>query len=312
MPSLVGAAVCLLMAAQLLVLGFLADIQAAQRKTTSDVLVMLRRREFARAGLTTVLRPAPGTRGRTIVRRRCSQLPGSGYDGPCRLGFAAAADGLRRIDAGHWRPATLLSPHRRTGTGLQCVFPTRRCSSTIPTHRWCQEDEAFDRRQPVRDADARCTPTGRTTATARAGHAALRPAAHDDGLRTGEPTRLACAWRRAGGQRMRRSWAPPRPAVPVYSATPRQQDPSATPRDRPLGPCAAEENPILSSRPWRVRPQHVESAGGRGSPTTPGRLTSSPPPTARCGSPSSRGRTDVPSFSLTGAAEGRWPVRSSS
>ena len=31
-PSLVGAAVCLLMAAQLLVLGFLADIQAAQRK----------------------------------------------------------------------------------------------------------------------------------------------------------------------------------------------------------------------------------------------------------------------------------------
>ena len=46
-PSLVGAAVCLLMAAQLLVLGFLADIQAAQRKTTSDILVMLRRREFA-------------------------------------------------------------------------------------------------------------------------------------------------------------------------------------------------------------------------------------------------------------------------
>ena len=46
-PSLVGAAVCLLMAAQILVLGFLADIQAAQRKTTSDILVMLRRREFA-------------------------------------------------------------------------------------------------------------------------------------------------------------------------------------------------------------------------------------------------------------------------
>ncbi len=46
-PSLVGAAVCLIMAAQLLVLGFLADIQAAQRKTTSDILVMLRRREFA-------------------------------------------------------------------------------------------------------------------------------------------------------------------------------------------------------------------------------------------------------------------------
>jgi glycosyltransferase involved in cell wall biosynthesis len=46
-PSLVGAAVLLLMAAQILVLGFLADIQAAQRKTTSDVLVMLRRREFA-------------------------------------------------------------------------------------------------------------------------------------------------------------------------------------------------------------------------------------------------------------------------
>ena len=46
-PSLVGAAVCLLMAAQIMVLGFVADIQAAQRKTTSDVLVMLRRREFA-------------------------------------------------------------------------------------------------------------------------------------------------------------------------------------------------------------------------------------------------------------------------
>jgi glycosyltransferase involved in cell wall biosynthesis len=46
-PSLVGAAVFLLMAAQLLVLGFLADIQAAHRRTTSEVLVMLRRREFA-------------------------------------------------------------------------------------------------------------------------------------------------------------------------------------------------------------------------------------------------------------------------
>ena len=46
-PSLVGAAVCLLMAAQIVILGFMADIQAAHRKTTSDVLVMLRRREFA-------------------------------------------------------------------------------------------------------------------------------------------------------------------------------------------------------------------------------------------------------------------------
>jgi glycosyltransferase involved in cell wall biosynthesis len=46
-PSLVGAAVCLLMAAQLLVLGVLADIQSAHRRTTSEVLVMLRRREFA-------------------------------------------------------------------------------------------------------------------------------------------------------------------------------------------------------------------------------------------------------------------------
>jgi hypothetical protein len=45
-PSLVGAAVLLLMAAQILVLAFLADIQAAHRKTTSDILVMLRRREF--------------------------------------------------------------------------------------------------------------------------------------------------------------------------------------------------------------------------------------------------------------------------
>jgi glycosyltransferase involved in cell wall biosynthesis len=49
-PSLVGAAVCLLMAAQIMVLGFVADIQAAQRKTTSDVLVMLRRKEFAPGG----------------------------------------------------------------------------------------------------------------------------------------------------------------------------------------------------------------------------------------------------------------------
>ncbi len=46
-PSLVGAAVCLLMAAQIFILGFVADIQAAHRKTTSDILVMLRRREFA-------------------------------------------------------------------------------------------------------------------------------------------------------------------------------------------------------------------------------------------------------------------------
>jgi glycosyltransferase involved in cell wall biosynthesis len=47
-PSLVGAAVCLLVAVQLLMLGFLADIQAANRRTTSEVLVMLRRREFAK------------------------------------------------------------------------------------------------------------------------------------------------------------------------------------------------------------------------------------------------------------------------
>ena len=46
-PSLVGAAVLLLMAAQIFILGFIADIQAAHHKTTSDVLVMLRRREFA-------------------------------------------------------------------------------------------------------------------------------------------------------------------------------------------------------------------------------------------------------------------------
>ena len=48
-PSLVGAAILLLMAAQFVVLGFVADIQAAHRKTTSDVLVMLRRREFGPA-----------------------------------------------------------------------------------------------------------------------------------------------------------------------------------------------------------------------------------------------------------------------
>jgi hypothetical protein len=46
-PSLVGASILLLMAAQILVLGFIADIQAGQRKTTSDILVLLRRREFA-------------------------------------------------------------------------------------------------------------------------------------------------------------------------------------------------------------------------------------------------------------------------
>jgi glycosyltransferase involved in cell wall biosynthesis len=46
-PSLVGASILLLMAAQILVLGFLADIQAGQRRTLSDVLILLRRREFA-------------------------------------------------------------------------------------------------------------------------------------------------------------------------------------------------------------------------------------------------------------------------
>ena len=46
-PSLVGAAICLLLAAQVLIFGFIADIQSAQRRTTSDVLVMLRRREYA-------------------------------------------------------------------------------------------------------------------------------------------------------------------------------------------------------------------------------------------------------------------------
>ncbi len=46
-PSLVGASVLLLIAALILVLGFMADIQAGQRQTMSDVLVLLRRREFA-------------------------------------------------------------------------------------------------------------------------------------------------------------------------------------------------------------------------------------------------------------------------
>ena len=46
-PSLVGASVLLLIAALILVLGFMADIQAGQRQTMSDILVLLRRREFA-------------------------------------------------------------------------------------------------------------------------------------------------------------------------------------------------------------------------------------------------------------------------
>ncbi len=46
-PSLVGASVLLLIAALILVLGFMADIQAGQRQTMSDVLILLRRREFA-------------------------------------------------------------------------------------------------------------------------------------------------------------------------------------------------------------------------------------------------------------------------
>ena len=46
-PSLVGASILLLMAAQILVLGFVADIQAGQRQTTADILILLRRREFA-------------------------------------------------------------------------------------------------------------------------------------------------------------------------------------------------------------------------------------------------------------------------
>lgn len=46
-PSLVGAAVALLIAAQVLVLGLIADMLAAHRKSTSDVLVLLRRRELA-------------------------------------------------------------------------------------------------------------------------------------------------------------------------------------------------------------------------------------------------------------------------
>src|SRR6478609_6134096 len=45
-PSLVGASVLLLIAALILVLGFMADIQARQRQTMSDILVLLRRREF--------------------------------------------------------------------------------------------------------------------------------------------------------------------------------------------------------------------------------------------------------------------------
>jgi glycosyltransferase involved in cell wall biosynthesis len=46
-PSLVGASVLLLIAALILVLGFMADIQAGQRQTMSDLLVLLRRREFS-------------------------------------------------------------------------------------------------------------------------------------------------------------------------------------------------------------------------------------------------------------------------
>ena len=46
-PSLVGASILLLIAALILVLGFMADIQAGQRQTMSDVLILLRRREFA-------------------------------------------------------------------------------------------------------------------------------------------------------------------------------------------------------------------------------------------------------------------------
>ena len=46
-PSLVGASVLLLIAALILVLGFMADIQAGQRQTMSDILILLRRREFA-------------------------------------------------------------------------------------------------------------------------------------------------------------------------------------------------------------------------------------------------------------------------
>jgi glycosyltransferase involved in cell wall biosynthesis len=46
-PSLVAASVLLLIAALILVLGFMADIQAGQRQTMSDILILLRRREFA-------------------------------------------------------------------------------------------------------------------------------------------------------------------------------------------------------------------------------------------------------------------------
>jgi len=76
-PSLVGAAVCLLMAAQIFILGFVADIQAAHRKTTSDVLVMLRRREFS-----------PDNNGRHDVNGR-----GDGKDGrgTTRSGGGSAA-----------------------------------------------------------------------------------------------------------------------------------------------------------------------------------------------------------------------------
>lgn len=57
-PSLVGAAVMLLTSMLLLVFAFVADIQAAQRKTSSDVLVLLRRREWAPGTLSEV---GPGT-----------------------------------------------------------------------------------------------------------------------------------------------------------------------------------------------------------------------------------------------------------
>lgn len=56
-PSLVGAAIMLVIAAQLLVLGLIADMLGAQRKATSDMLVLLRRRELA-----------PGATGRDAER----------------------------------------------------------------------------------------------------------------------------------------------------------------------------------------------------------------------------------------------------
>lgn len=60
-PSLVGAAVALLIAVQVLIFAFVADNQAAQRKTTSDILFMLRRREFAPRPLGgDAARPEPG------------------------------------------------------------------------------------------------------------------------------------------------------------------------------------------------------------------------------------------------------------